>query len=87
VATIQGQRASSLLPPADTPCRAESLPARSHADELAQSAWSAWRSLTPSVADPASASGRMLALDVGRQAAEPGQLPGRLSGWGVISRA
>jgi hypothetical protein len=122
VATIQGQRASSALPPADTPCRAESFPARSRAGEPAQSARSAWRSITPSLAgtphvrtskdggrtyparwagplpaepplqpctvavyDPASASGRMLALDLdvsrgdtGRQGAELGQLLGRL---------
>jgi hypothetical protein len=102
----------------DTPSSAEAISARSHADESAQSARSAWRSVTPALAgtphvriskdgartyparharrlpadppgqpsvipvyDPASASGRMLALDldvsrgdVGRQGAELGQL-------------
>jgi hypothetical protein len=38
------------LPPLDTPDSAEAFPARSHADETAQSARSAWRSVTPSLA-------------------------------------
>jgi hypothetical protein len=50
VATIQCQRASSALPPADTPCRTESFPARSRAGDPAHSARPAWRSPTPSPA-------------------------------------
>ena len=101
MATIHGQRASSLLPSPDTPSSAEAFSARSHADETAQSARSAWRSVTHSIAgtpdirlskdggksyparharplpaeppdqpctvpvyEPASATGRMLALDL-----------------------
>jgi hypothetical protein len=50
VATITGQRASSPLPSPDTPSSAEAFSARPHADEPAQSARSAWRSVTPSIA-------------------------------------
>ena len=50
MATITGQRASSVLPPPDTPNSAEAISARSHADETAQSARSAWRSVTPLLA-------------------------------------
>ena len=50
VATITGQRASSVLPRRDTPIIAEAISARSHADETAQSARSAWRSVMPSLA-------------------------------------
>ena len=50
MATIQASGLDQHCPPADTPCHAESFPARSHADEQAQSARSAWRSVTPSLA-------------------------------------
>jgi hypothetical protein len=123
VATITGQRAGSVLPPPDTPSSAEAFSAKSHADETAQSARSAWRSVTPLLAgtlhvrisrdggrtyparhagplpadppeaypctipvyDAGAAAGRLLVpdLDPGRgdvehQAAELGQLLGRL---------
>jgi hypothetical protein len=50
VAMITGQRVGSALSPRDTPSSAEAISARSHADETAQSARSAWRSVTPSLA-------------------------------------
>jgi hypothetical protein len=50
VATITGQRASSVLPRRDTPCSAEPVSAHDDLAESAQSARSAWRSVTPSIA-------------------------------------
>src|SRR6266702_6917098 len=50
VVRVTGQRSGSTLPGPDTPRRAERFPAHSGADETAQSARSAWRSVTPSIA-------------------------------------
>src|SRR6266566_1640800 len=50
VVRVTDQRSGSTLPGPDTPRRAERFPAHSGADETAQSARSAWRSVTPSIA-------------------------------------
>jgi hypothetical protein len=50
VATITGQRASSTLPGCDTPRDAGTFPAHGDPADSAQSARSAWRSVTPSIA-------------------------------------
>ena len=122
MARVTGQRSSSTLPLADTPRDAGTFPAHGDPADSAQSARSAWRSVTSSIAgtphvrisrdggrtyparharplpadppgqpatvpvfDPASASGRVLVLDldpargdVDHQAGELGQLLERL---------
>ena len=50
MATITGQRASSTLPRRDTPRDAEPVSAYDDLADSAQSAWSAWRFVTPSLA-------------------------------------
>jgi hypothetical protein len=50
VATITGQRASSTLPGCDTPRDAGTFPAHGESADSAQSARSAWRSVTPLIA-------------------------------------
>ena len=50
MATVTGQRSSSTLPLADTPRDAGTFPAHGDPADSAQSARSAWRSVTPSIA-------------------------------------
>jgi hypothetical protein len=50
VARVTGQRASSTLPGCDTPRDAGTFPAHGDPADSAQSARSAWRSVTPSIA-------------------------------------